>query len=71
MKYTKRQQDVINLILRGSSIKQMCKKLKLAESTVKMHLGMVYKKSNVKNKCEFTLKHFTAQRKFGQSRAKA
>lgn len=47
---TKREREVLNLLLEGNKNRMIAEKLFIAESTVKDHLGAIYSKMNVKNR---------------------
>jgi DNA-binding NarL/FixJ family response regulator len=49
---TERQQDVLNLILRGLPNKLICRQLALAEGTVKVHVSAVLRALGVRNRTE-------------------
>lgn len=56
IKLTPRQQQILNLIKeRGLSNKIIAKTLNISESTVKLHVGIVLKKFNVKNRTQLAL----------------
>lgn len=53
---TARQQQIYNLIItRGVSNKVIAKTLKLSESTVKLHVGVIFKKYGVKNRTQLAV----------------
>lgn len=49
---TKREIEVINLVLQGLENKEIAKQLIISINTVKKHLNKVYQKCNVKNRVE-------------------
>jgi len=49
---SKREKDVIGLILQGLSIRSIAKELFISESTVKGHMSRIYSKFKVTNKIE-------------------
>lgn len=49
-KFSKREREVLNLLLEGNKNRMIAEKLFIAESTVKDHLGAIYSKMNVKNR---------------------
>lgn len=56
IKLTARQQQILNLIKeRGASNKVIARTLNITESTVKLHVGIVLKKFNVKNRTQLAL----------------
>jgi DNA-binding NarL/FixJ family response regulator len=56
IKLTQRQQQILDLIReRGASNKVIAKTLNISESTVKLHVGIVLKKFNVKNRTQLAL----------------
>ncbi len=52
-KLSSRERDVLNLWIQGYQIKEIASTLFIAESTVKIHIGSIYSKLDVKNKYEF------------------
>ncbi|MCX7821757.1 MAG: substrate-binding domain-containing protein [Brevinematales bacterium] len=48
-----REKDVLKLWMQGYQIKEIAATLFIAESTVKIHIGSIYSKLDVKNKAEF------------------
>jgi PAS domain S-box-containing protein len=52
-KISPRETDVLKLWLQGYHIREIAKKLYIAESTVKIHIGSIYDRLNVKSKTEF------------------
>ena len=56
IKLTTRQQQIFNIITtRGSSNKHIAKILSISESTVKLHVGALLKKYNVRNRTQLIL----------------
>ncbi len=53
---TKREKDVLNLISKGLSNKEISKILLVSNNTVKTHLLKIYKKLNVKNRTQAVIK---------------
>lgn len=51
--FTPREKDVLKLWVQGHQIKEIAAALFIAESTVKIHIGSIYARLNVKNKSEF------------------
>ena len=49
---TQRQREVLNLIAKGYSNKEVAREMSLAESTVKSHLAIILKTLNVKNRTQ-------------------
>ncbi len=49
---TKREQDVIRLLVRGFSMKEISRELKISMNTVKTHKANIMKKTEVKNTVE-------------------
>lgn len=49
---TMRENEVLQLILKGYSTKNICEELHVAEPTAKKHLGSIYSKMKIKNKSE-------------------
>ena len=56
IEYSKRQQQVIELLLQGKSNKQIASKLGISESTVEFHLRNIYGKLQVNSRTEAILK---------------
>jgi DNA-binding LacI/PurR family transcriptional regulator/DNA-binding CsgD family transcriptional regulator len=48
-----REREVLNLWIQGYQIKEIASALFIAESTVKIHIGSIYSKLDVKSKSEF------------------
>lgn len=59
---TKREREVLNLLLEGNKNRMIAEKLFIAESTVKDHLGAIYSKMNVKNRQALFMKLEESQR---------
>lgn len=56
IKLTPRQTQILNLVLeRGSSNKIIARTLNISESTVKLHLGHIFKKYGVKNRTQLAV----------------
>lgn len=56
IKLTTRQNQILNLVLeRGSSNKIIARTLNISESTVKLHLGHIFKKFGVKNRTQLAV----------------
>ncbi len=53
---TKREAEVMDLLLTGVSNKEIADKLFVAEKTVKTHAWQIYKKMNVKTRYELMFK---------------
>lgn len=51
-KITNREQEVIELLIKGCSYKEISEQLVVSLSTVKTHIRNIYKKTDVKNKIE-------------------
>jgi DNA-binding CsgD family transcriptional regulator len=51
---TKREQEIVKLVVEGKTILEMANELFLAEITVKKALTRIYQKANVKNKIQLT-----------------
>jgi DNA-binding NarL/FixJ family response regulator len=54
---TKREQEVISILIKGKSNNEIAKKLHVSVNTVRTHLGSCYKKMNVKNRTELVIKY--------------
>jgi len=52
---TTREQEILTLVAKGASNKDIAEKLFLKEVTVKTHLNSIFKKLNVKNRTQATL----------------
>ena len=55
-KLTKREQQVLDLILKGKKNKEICAELDLAAGTVKTHLHNIYKHYGVDTRLQLALK---------------
>jgi len=56
IKLTPRQNQILNIVLeRGSSNKVIARSLNISESTVKLHLGHIFKKYGVKNRTQLAV----------------
>lgn len=56
IKLTARQSQILNLVLeRGASNKIIARTLNISESTVKLHLGHIFKKYGVKNRTQLAV----------------
>lgn len=65
-KLSPRETEVLKLLLEGNKNRMISKKLYIAESTVKDHLGSVYSKMKVKNKQDlFMFLEESQKNKFG------
>jgi len=56
IEFSKRERDVIALLLEGKSNKQIAQALGVSESTIEFHLGNLYKKLGVNSKAEAIVK---------------
>ncbi|MGE5418102.1 MAG: response regulator [Acidobacteriota bacterium] len=59
-KLTKREKDILNLLVNGSSNKEMADQLFISEKTVKNHLTNIFRKLSVKDRTQaavYALKH--------------
>jgi two-component system nitrate/nitrite response regulator NarL len=52
---TNREQDVMRLVSTGLSNKEIARKLKISEGTIKLHLHNIYRKVGVRNRTELTV----------------
>ena len=52
VKLTKREKDVLALLVKGSSNKDMADTLFISEKTVKNHLTSIFRKLNVKDRTQ-------------------
>ena len=56
IKLTARQNQILNMVIeRGSSNKVIARTLNISESTVKLHLGNIFKKYGVKNRTQLAV----------------
>ncbi|WP_439816770.1 LuxR C-terminal-related transcriptional regulator [Zavarzinia sp. CC-PAN008] len=53
---TPREGEVLRLLMRGASNKEICRALSLAEPTVKLHVSQVMRKLDVRNRSEAAVK---------------
>jgi len=51
-KLTKRESDLLGLLLKGESIQSMARELYISESTVQKHIYSVYKKLKIRNRMQ-------------------
>lgn len=56
---TKRQKEVLGLLIKGYSNRMICDTLCLNESTVKFHITPMFKKFGVKSRLELITKLFS------------
>ena len=54
--FTKREQSIVRLILKGFSNTQIANSLGISENTVKNNISRIYAKANVTSRSEFILK---------------
>jgi len=52
---TKREQDVVQLVIQGYSNKQISRELRIKEKTVKSHLVQIFKKLGVRSRLQLTV----------------
>jgi DNA-binding CsgD family transcriptional regulator len=52
---TRRQSAVLDLVQKGASNKAIAKRLGISESTVKIHIGALFKKYCVKNRSQLAI----------------
>lgn len=52
---TKREQDVVQFVIQGYSNKQISRKLRIKEKTVKTHLVKTFKKLGVRSRLQLTV----------------
>lgn len=53
---TKRELEVLELMVRGLTTKELSERLCISEGTVKQHLYNIFKKMNVKNRTQAAVK---------------
>lgn len=58
---TEREQEVLELLMRGLSDKEIASELSLSFPTVRYHLTNIYAKLHVRTRTEAVLKHQTPQ----------
>lgn len=51
-KITQRESEVVNLLIKGKSYKEICEELFISMPTVKTHVSNIYMKMNINNKVE-------------------
>lgn len=51
-----RQREILNLVVQGNSNKQICRRLGIAEGTVKNHLHALFRQLGVRNRTEAAMK---------------
>jgi DNA-binding CsgD family transcriptional regulator len=56
---TKKQQEVLHWITQGLTNKQIAQRLKISESTVKLHVGNIFKRYGVKTRSALTASAIT------------
>lgn len=54
---TKRESEVISILLTGKSNDEIAKNLHVSVNTIRTHLGSCYKKLKVKNRTELVIKY--------------
>tara|TARA_R110002096_G_scaffold353211_1_gene546488 strand:- start:123 stop:314 length:192 start_codon:yes stop_codon:yes gene_type:complete len=54
---TKREQEVISVLIQGKSNEEIGKNLHVSTNTVRTHLSSCYKKLKVKNRTELVVKY--------------
>ena len=52
--FTEREKDLIRLVKRGLSNRQMASRMQVSENTIKWHLKNVFRKVSVTNRAELT-----------------
>lgn len=62
-KLTKRQNQILELIMNGMSNARIAKELGIKEPTVKMHVSCLFKAKNVKTRLELAVKEYDSLRK--------
>ena len=61
-KLTKRQTQVLELILKGNSNSEIGNALKIKEPTVKKHIFKIFRAKKVKNRIELIIKEYSEVR---------
>lgn len=59
--HTKREHDVLQGLLKGQSNKVIANELDLAETTIKLYVRNLLRKSGARSRLELVVKHFTEQ----------
>lgn len=54
---TKREKEVISILIKGKSNEQIAKNLHVSVNTIRTHLSSSFKKLNVKNRTELVIKY--------------
>lgn len=54
---TQREEDVIKLLLKGLSNKEISEKLSVTYNTTKAHIESIYRKLNVSNRVQAVIKY--------------
>ena len=52
---TKREEQIVNLVMQGYSNKRIANKLSLSEKTVKNHLGVIFKKLGISSRLQLAI----------------
>jgi two-component system, NarL family, response regulator LiaR len=55
---TKKEEEILNLITKGLSNRDIAKELGIVEGTVKMHISRIFTKMNVKKRSELIAQYF-------------
>ncbi len=55
--FTKRENDVINLLIKGYNNNEISEKLMITNHTTKAHLASIYQKLGVANRVQATVKY--------------
>jgi DNA-binding NarL/FixJ family response regulator len=56
IKFSRRQKDLLPLLMRGQSNREISEELMISEHTVKVHLYRLYQRMNVKSRLEAVYK---------------
>ena len=64
--YTKREKEVLDLLITGKKNKEIAEILCITEHTVKAHIDHIYEKSKVHSRIELIIKELTKNKEFEQ-----
>ena len=55
--FTQREKEVLEVLIKGKSNKEIADKLTITSHTVKAHIASIYEKLNVSNRVQATVKY--------------